>query len=209
MAVRLDKELRATIDKIVASYNRKITYYSRKGIKGLPEKTSFSKIISLGSRKSIKNELKSLASLNAKNIDRVIAGGELTTVYERDKIAKMLTRDKRILKNKIKNLVNTEYKNFGRGLGYTVGDKLSMSNLMTDLSKGNIRSDKLISALRKYERLSEVNVNTYFKMGKDEKESILNLLNRIENPYINPKLKQNYLEALTDLGYSYGYDNKN
>lgn len=208
MAVRLDKDLRATIDKVVASYNRKLSYYSRKGIKGLPEKTSFKKIVNLGSRKLIKNELKSLSKLNSKTIGNFLNQGKFISNYEYDKISKRLSRSKRTLKLRIKRLANIEYKKYGSKAGYTMGDKIVMEDMYGSLDKGYIKSDKLISSLRKYERLSKINAKDYFNLSSEEKESIINLLNRVDNPYINPDLKKNYLEALTDLGYNYGYDQK-
>lgn len=208
MAVRLDKTLRATIDKVVASYNRKLNYYSKKGVRGLPSKVTYKDIVDLGSRKLINRELKAMQSLSGKNIKNVIVGGNLTTSFETEKIGTRLSRSKKALKLRIKRLANIEYKKFGEKAGFTMGDKVMIEDMYGSLNRGQIKSDKLISALRKYERLSKITTKEYFSMSDREKESVLNLLNRVDNPYVNPDLKKNYLEALTDLGYSYGYDNK-
>lgn len=207
MAVRLDKTIRATIDKIVASYNRKITSYRKKGL-STPEKTSFSEIISLGSRKSINRELKRLQSLNIKNVENVVFKGQMVSNFEKTNIEKRMRLSKRLLKNRIKKLAGTEYKMFGKNAGYTMGDRAMFLDLEKRLNNGQLRSDKLISNLRKLQRLENTSIEDYFKMDKNEKESFINLLNRSETPYINPKLKENYLEALTDLGHHYGYDSK-
>ena len=208
MAVRLDKNLRATIDKVVASYNRKINYYGKKGYRNLPSKTSFKEIISLGSRKLINKELKSMMNLNSKTVKNIIVGGNLITSYENEKIGTRLSRSKRALKTRIKRLANIEYKKFGEKAGFTMGDKVVLEDMYSSLDRGQIKSDKLISALRKYERLNKISAKDFFSMSDKEKESVLSLLNRVDNPYINPDLKKNYLEALTDLGYAYGYDSK-
>lgn len=207
MAVRLDKDLRATIDKIVASYNRKINKYKRMGLK-TPEKTSYQNIIKLPTRKSIKSELKRLQSLNLKSVDNIVYKGELTTIYEKETFEKRLRLSKRKIKTRIKNLVNTEYKIYGNKTGYTMGDRALFLNLENRLKNGQIKNDKLISNLRKLERLNQTPFDVYVKMDSKEKESFISLFNRIENPYINKKLKDNYLESLTDLGSSYGYDSK-
>lgn len=208
MGVRLDKELRATIDKVVASYNRKISYYMKKGYKGLPSKTSFREIANLGSRKLIKNELSALSKLNRKTVGSFLNQGRFVSDYEYGKIATRITRSKRALKLRINKLANLEYKKFGAKAGFTMSDKVVMEDMYGSLGKGYIKSDKLISSLRKYQRLEKISAKDFFNLSKDEQESIINLLNRIDNPYINPDLKKNYLEALTDLGYNYGYDSK-
>lgn len=206
MAVRLDKDLKATIKKIVASYNRKINYYTKKGIQGLPSKTSYKEIVNLDNRRLIKKELASMQKLNSKTVDRIVYNNNLATIYERDYISKRLRSDKKILRARIKKLAGTEYKYLGQSTGVTMGDRLSMVNLTNAMRSGSLRNDKLISSLRKYERLSSISTKDYFSMTDKEKESFKALLNRIENPYINKKLKESYLESLTDLGYSYGYD---
>lgn len=208
MAVRLDKDLRATIDKVVASYNRKIRYYEKQGIEGLPPKTSFQEIIDLGSRKSIMRELNALTKLNRKSIDRVVLNGNLTTTYEKEYIEGEIKRAKRLLKSRIKKLSSMELKQYGKGAGFTMGDRFAMTNLTGAMKNGRIRSDKLIANLRKYERVSDTSSSDYIDMSPNEKRSFKNLLNRIFNPYINKKLKDSYLEAFSDLGYAYGYDSK-
>lgn len=205
MAVRLDKELRATIDKVVASYNRKINKYKRMGLR-TPNKASYINIAKLPTRKSIKSELKRLQSLNLKSVDTIVYKGELTTVYEKENFEKRLGSAKRKLKTRIKNLVNTEFKMYGNKTGYSMGDRALFLNLENRLKNGQIKNDKLISNLRKLERLNQTPFDVYNKMNEKEKESFISLFNRIENPYINKKLKDNYLESLTDLGYHYGYD---
>lgn len=208
MAVRLDKTLRATIDKVVASYNRKIAYYYKKGIRGLPQKTSYQDIVNLGSRKLIKNELKALSKLNKNTVKNFLQNNKFYSIYEEDKIATRITRSKRALKNRIQRLAKIEYKKYGKKAGFTMGDKVVMEELYGSLGKGYIKSDKLISSLRKYERLSRINAKSFLELTDSEKESYVNLLNRIDNPYVNPDLKKNYLDALTDLGYHYKYDSK-
>ena len=206
MAVRFDNELKATIRKVVASYNRKLKYYEKKGIKGLPEKASYKTVASLGSRKSIKNELKALTKLNAKSIDRIVLGGTLTTQFEKDKITKRLASSRKILKGRINKLANLELKYFGKKTGVTLGEQVSMLDLMGSLKQGRLRNDKLISNLRKYEIVSGVSASDYINMTKSERESFDKLLNRIESPYVNPKFKQSYTDMIIDLGYTYGVD---
>lgn len=207
MAVRLDKNLRATIDKIVASYNRKITRYKKAGLK-TPEKTSFQDIISLGSRKSINRELKLLSNLNKKLLEKYVYRGVLTTDYERNYFENKIKTSKRLLKTRIKKISNMEFKNAGKKAGYTYADRFNLlyGDLDSALKNGKLRNDKLISNMRKYERLTTTSFNDYLKMNNKEKESFMNFLNKVENPTINPRLRDSYLESLTDLGYAYGYD---
>lgn len=207
MAVRLDKNLRATIDKVVASYNRKITKYKKLGYT-TPSKVSYQDIIKLPSRKSILNELKNLNELSVKNIDTIIYKGHKTSIYEKESIEKKLLKSKRLLKSRIKNQIKTDYKLYGKNAGFTMGDRVNFLNLYDNLEKGQIRGDKLISNLRKLQRIENIKLEDYYEMNKNEKESFMNLITRIENPFINKKLKENYLEALSDLGSSYGYDSK-
>jgi Golgi nucleoside diphosphatase len=96
---------------------------------------------------------------------------------------------------------------YGKSTGFTMGDRFNINELTGALKNGKIRNDKLISNIRKYERLSTTDFSSLFSPDKkDLKESFEELLNRIENPVINKKLKESYLESLTDLGYAYGYD---
>lgn len=207
MAVRLDKDLRATIDKVVASYNRKINYYKRQGFNVLPEKTTYQEIVNLGSRKAIKQELKLMENLNRKNLDSMIYNGNLTTRYEMNYYKAKINRAKRILRGRIKNLSKTELKMYGKSTGFTMGDRFNINELTGALQQGKIRSDKLIANIRKYDRLRMLDLSDLLKPDfSDLKESVKNLLNRVENPLINTKLKESYLESLTDLGYAYGYD---
>lgn len=208
MAVRLDKKLKATIRKEVASYNRKINYYSKKGFLGLPSKVTAKQLYALNSRKSINRELKRMKSLDSKSVDRIVINDNLVTTYEYKKIKGQLSVGKRVLKQRIKNLMDMEYKVFGNKTGIKVKDRIDLNELRERLKYGEIKDDKLISSIRKYERISRITAKDYFSMSDKEKESIGKLLNRIENPFINKKLRGNYLEVLTDLGYSYGYDSK-
>lgn len=207
MAVRLDKDLRATIDKIVASYNRKITRYKKEGLK-TPEKTSFKQIASLGSRKSIKRELNLLSGLNKKSLNKYVYKGILTNKYEETYFKKKIATSKRLLRNRIKKISEIEFKTAGKKAGFTYGDRFNLlySDLDKSLKNGRLRNDKLISNMRKYERIATTNYKDYLSMNEKERESFLSLLNRVENPYVNPKLRDSYIESLTDLGYAYGYD---
>lgn len=207
MAVRLDKDLKATIDKVVASYNQKINRYKKVGLK-VPEKTSFTKIVSLGSRKSINRELKLLQGLNKKSLDKYVYKGVLTNSYEANYFKKKIATSKRLLRNRIKKISEIELKTAGKKAGFTYGDRFNVlySNLDYSLKNGKIRNDKLISNMRKYERIATTNYKDYLSMNDKEKESFMSLLNRIENPYVNPKLRDSYIDSLTDLGYAYGYD---
>lgn len=207
MAVRLDKTLRATIDKVVASYNRKITRYKKAGYK-VPEKVTFSDILSLGSRKSINRELKLMTNLTKKNLDTYVYKGISTNKFESDYFKKKISTSKRMLKSRIKKISEIEFKTAGKKAGFTYADRFNLlySDLDSSLKKGRLRNDKLISNMRKYERISTTSYKDYLNMSEKEKSSFLNLLNRVENPYVNPRLKDSYLESLTDLGYAYGYD---
>lgn len=207
MAVRLDKTLRATIDKVVASYNRKVVRYKKEGLK-TPEKTSFQQIASLGSRKSINRELKLLQNLTKKTLDKYVYKGVITNRYEATYFRKKIQTSKRLLRNRIKKISEIEFKTAGKNSGFTYGDRFNLlySDLDKSLKNGRIRNDKLISNLRKYERISTTSYKDYLNMNEKERESFLSLLNRVENPYVNPKLRDSYIESLTDLGYAYGYD---
>ena len=207
MAVRLDKNLRATIDKVVASYNTKLYRYKRKGL-SVPERTSYQKIISLGSRKSINKELSRLSSFNIKSNENIIYKGNMISSFEKNNFDTRTALSKKLLKKRIRALGKTEYTIYGNKTGYTMRDRALFLRLNEQLDKGQLRSDKMISNLRKLQRLENTTFDDYLGMDKAERESFMNLLNRIENPYINPKLKESYLESLTDLGYHYGYDPK-
>ena len=207
MAVRLDKSLRATIDKVVASYNRKITRYRKQGY-SVPEKTNYAKIIELGNRKAINRELQLMSNLNKKTLDKYVYKGVITTDYEATYFKKKVQTSKRLLRNRIRKISEIEFKTAGKKAGFTYGDRFNLlySDLDTSLKKGRLRNDKLISNMRKYERVSTTSYGEYLKWTKKEQESFMNLLNRIENPYINSRLRDSYIDALTDLGYAYGYD---
>lgn len=207
MAVRLDKNLRATIDKVVASYNRKITRYKKLGY-ATPSKVSYFDIAGMSSRKNILKELKMMSSYNKKTASKALMMGKWTSGYEQRYIKEHMKTSKKALEKQIKTLMNTEYKIMGNKAGFTMGDKAMMSNLMNNLDNGNIKSDKLISALRKYKILNETNIKDYYSMDEEKKEAFKRLLYRAENPYVNPELKTNYIEMLEDLGYAHGYDQK-
>ena len=207
MAVRLDKNLRATIDKVVASYNRKITRYKKLGY-ATPSKVSYYDIAGMSSRKNILKELKMMSSYNKKTASKALMMGKWTSGYEQSYIKEHMKTSKKALEKQIKTLMNTEYKIMGNKAGFTMGDKAMMSNLMNNLDNGNIKSDKLISALRKYKILNETDIKDYYSMDEEKKEAFKRLLYRAENPYVNPELKTNYIEMLEDLGYAHGYDQK-
>ena len=206
MAVRLDKDLRATIDKVVASYNRKISYYKRQGFNVLPEKTSYQEIVSLGSRKAIQKELKLMGNLNRKNLDTMVYKGRLSTLYEKEAFESKVNHAKKLLRGRIKKLANIELKEYGKGAGFTMGDRFNILNVSEGVRKGRVRSDKLIANVRRYERVSSTSYGDYLEGTSNFKESFKNLLARIEAPFINKKLKDSYIESLTDLGHAYGYD---
>lgn len=207
MAVRFDKVLRATIDSIVASYNQKVYRYKKKGL-SVPSRTSFKEIASLGSRKAINRELSRLKSFNIKSNENIVYKGKMVSSFEKSNFEKRTALSKSLLKRRIRNLGKTEYTMYGNKTGYTMRDRALFLKLNEQLDKGNIKSDKLISNLRKLQRLERTSYNDFLSMSSSQKESFMNLLNRIENPYVNPKLKEHYLEALTDLGYAYGYDSQ-
>lgn len=208
MAVRLDKNLRATIDKIVASYNQKLRYYDKKGYTGLPSKASVKRIKSLSSRKAINKELTLLKELNKSSLEKVYYGDLVGTRYEKKYFEDRLKSSKLALRKRIKNIGKMEFKTAGKGAGFTYADRFDLlyGNIDEGLNKGRIRSDKLISNMRKYERISTTSYKDYLSMSKEEKESFMNLLERAETPYINPKLKEQFLNSMNDLGYAYGID---
>ena len=207
MAVRLDKNLRATIDKVVASYNNKVYRYQRKGL-SVPSRTSYKDIISLGSRKSIKKELARLSSFSMKSNENIVFKGQMVSSFQKTSFDERTNLAKKLLKKRIRALGKTEYTIYGNKTGYTMRDRALFLRLNEQLNKGHIKSDKMISNLRKLQRLESTSFEDYLKMDKNERDSFMNLLNRIENPYINPKLKESYLESLTELGHAYGYDSK-
>lgn len=208
MAVRLDKTLRATINKIVASYNQKLRYYNKKGYSSLPNKASVKRIKSLSSRKAINKELASLKEFNKSSVEKVYYGDLVGTAYEKKYFENKIKSSKLALRKRIKNIGKMEFKTAGKGAGFTYADRFDLlyGNIDEGLNKGRIRSDKLISNMRKYERISTTSYKDYLSMSKDEKESFMNLLERAENPYINPKLKEQFLNSMNDLGYAYGID---
>lgn len=207
MAVRLDKNLRATIDKVVASYNSKITRYKKQGYI-TPEKTSFKQIASLGSRASIKRELKLLQNLSKKTLDKYVYNGILTNKYEESYFKKKIQTSKRLLRNRIKKISEIEFKTAGKKAGFTYGDRFNLlyGDLDSALKNGQLRNDKLISNMRKFERIATTSYGDYLQMSEESKNAFMSLLNRVENPYVNPRLRDSYIESLTDLGYAYGYD---
>lgn len=210
MAVRITNDLKATIRKMVASYNRKISYYNKKGIENLPSKASVKQITSLGSRKAINRELKLLSGFNRKSVDTIVVNNTKSTTFERNYFNEKVRASKSALKTRIKTLGKMELKTAGKGAGFTYNDRFNLlyGNINEGLNKGRIRNDKLISNMRKYEKISTTSFKDYLNMNKSEKENFMNLLARAENPYINPKVKESFLESLTDLGYAYGIDNK-
>lgn len=210
MAVKISKDYKATIRKSVASYNQKISYYSKKGYTNLPSKASVKSISNLGSRKSINRELKLLSQFNKKTLDPIVINNNLTSTFERKYFNEKVKASKLALKKRIKEIGNMELKTAGKGAGFTYNDRFDLlyGNISSGLNKGKIRNDKLISNMRKYEKISSTSFKEYLKMSKDEKESFMNLLARAENPYINPKIRDNFIDSLNDLGYAYGIDNK-
>lgn len=208
MAVKISNDLRATIRKMVASYNRKLTYYGKKGYTNLPLKASTKYISNLGSKKAITRELKLLGSLNRKSIDKTIYKNILTSSFERGYFETKVRASKLALKTRINDLARTEFKVAGKGAGFTYADRFNLlyGDIDQGLKNGKIRNDKLISNMRKYQKISTTSFKDYLNMSKDEKESFMNLLARAENPYVNPKLKQSFIDSLNDLGYAYGID---
>ena len=208
MSIKISNDLRATIRKAVASYNRKISYYSKKGITNLPAKASTRSIIDLGSRKAINRELKLIGSFGRKNVESVIYNGAYAPSYEKTYFDTRIRASKQALKKIIKSLGQTELKTAGKGAGFTYSDRFNLlyGSINKGLSNGKIRSDKLISNMRKYQKISSTSFKDYINMSAQEKEAFMNLLARAENPYVNPKLRDSFLESLNDLGYAYGID---
>lgn len=208
--VKMTSNYKATIKKVVASYNRKLSYYKKKGIEGLPEKASVKKITGLGSIKTINRELRLLSSLNKKSISPIVVKNNLYTSFEKKYFQEKVKASKLALRNRIKEIGKIELKTAGRGAGFTYNDRFDLlyGNINEGLNKGRIRSDKLISNMRKYERISTTSFKDYVEMSKDEKKAFMNLLDRAENPYVNQKLKEQFLNSLNDLGYAYGIDNQ-
>lgn len=206
MAVKISNDLRATIRKSVASYNRKISYYSKKGYVNLPIKASTKTILDLGSKKAINRELKLMGSFGKKNVEGVIYNGIYAPSYEKIYFDTRIRASKQALKRIIKSLGETELKTAGKGAGFTYSDRFNLlyGSINEGLSNGKIRNDKLISNMRKYQKISTTSFKDYIKMSKKEKEAFMNLLTRAENPYINPKLRDSFIESLNDLGYAYG-----
>lgn len=205
MGVRLDKNLRATIDKVVASYNRKITRYKKLGY-ATPSKVSYYDIAGMSSRKNILKELKMMQSYNKKTASKALMMGKWTSDYEIKYIKEHIKSSKKVLEKQINSLLKTEYKVFGSKTGYTMADKLKMIDMSDLYDNRELRSDKLISALRKYQIINETNIKDYYSMNDEKKDAFKRLLYRAENPYVNPEIKTNYIEMLEDLGYAYGYD---
>ena len=208
MAVKITNDLRATIRKSVASYNRKISYYNKKGIVNLPSKASVKAIINLGSRKAINRELKLMGGFGRKSVKGIIVDNELVPSYEREYFNERVKASKKALKNRIKAIGEMELKTAGKGAGFTYSDRFNLlyGSINKGLQNGKIRSDKLISNMRKYEKINTTSFKDYIKMSDSEKEAFMNLLARSENPYINPKLRDSFIESLNDLGYAYGID---
>lgn len=210
MAVKITNDLRATIRKKVASYNQKISYYSKKGYTNLPLKASTRQIASLGSRKAINRELKLLSNFNKKSMSPVIVNNQKVPSFEKEYFTQKVNASKIALRKRIKEIGKLEFKTAGRNAGFTYNDRFDLlyGDIESGLQKGRIRSDKLISNMRKYEKISATSFKDYAEMSNTEKEAFINLLNRAENPYINPKLRDSFLESLNDLGYAYGIDSE-
>ena len=208
MAIKISNDLRATIRKSVASYNRKISYYSKKGITNLPTKALTKAIIDLGSRKAINRELKLMNSFGRKSVEGIVVNNTLVPSYEKTYFETRVKASKLALKERIKSIGKMELKTAGRGAGFTYNDRFNLlyGNINKGLSNGKIRNDKLISNMRKYQKITQTSFNDYLKMSAREKEAFMNLLARAENPYVNPKLKESFIESLNDLGYAYGID---
>ena len=111
-------------------------------------------------------------------------------------------------RNRIKKISEIEFKTAGKKAGFTYGDRFNLlyGDLDSALKNGQLRNDKLISNMRKFERIATTSYNDYLTMGEDARIAFMNLLARVENPYVNPRLRDSYIESLTDLGYAYGYD---
>ena len=208
MAVNVSSELRATIRKMVASYNRKISYYDKKGYTNLPLKASTRTIAELGSKKAINRELKLLGSFGKKSVEKILINNKLVTSFEKAYFNSRVSASKLALKGRIKEIASTEFKIAGKGAGFTYADRFNLlyGDIDKGLKNGRIRNDKLISNMRKYEKISTTTFKDYINMSDEEKESFMNLLTRAENPYVNPKLKQSFIDSLNDLGYAYGID---
>lgn len=208
MAIKISNDLRATIRKSVASYNRKLSYYGKKGITNLPARASTKTIIDLGSRKAINRELKLMGSFGKKSIENIVVGNDLVPSYEKIYFESRVNASKKALRDRIKAIGKMELKTAGKGAGFTYNDRFNLlyGNINKGLSNGRIRSDKLISNMRKYEKINSTTFRQFIKMGKEEKEAFMNLLTRAENPYVNPKLRDSFIESLNDLGYAYGIE---
>ena len=163
---------------------------------------------SLGSRASINRELKLLQNLSKKTLDKYVYNGILTNKYEENYFKKKIQTSKRLLRNRIKKISEIEFKTAGKKAGFTYGDRFNLlyGDLDSALKKGQLRNDKLISNMRKLERVSTTSYGDYLAMSEESKNAFMSLLNIVENPYVNPRLSDSYIDSLTDLGYAYGYD---
>lgn len=194
MAVRYDREFMKEINKIISSYNRKISRLSKAGEKYLlPEKFSKEAFLSLKAsattRADIRRKLKDLQSFTAKGGERMITVGKTTMPkYLHTNIKRYQRRLRHQTTVRLRELETRKPIQNGVEQPYTFSQYGSQEYL-TLKAKRMTLLDKDLSGL------SVTELKSYLeKLEMNTKKRDLNVW------------KDNYIAMLEDSALSYGYE---
>lgn len=186
--IRYDKKFNAEITSAVKRYNAKIRYYEKLGVYTLPKKSKVSEIKKdAKNRTEIRRRLRDLEKLNARNLQEVLSGGEIKTLYEHKLEVQRLANVKRKVARELKRLSTQKPSLGGVELPFT------FTQYGTD---EYMRTKKLQEYLRR-QNLKQISYLEY--------QNLMKTLERIEVNYINPAFKNNIIEMLDSIAYYYNY----
>ena len=194
MAVRYDKKFLAEINKVISSYNRKITRLSKASESyTLPERFSKEALASLKatarSRKDVRRRLKDLQTFTAKGGEKNIKVGKATMPKY---LHVNINRYRRLLKQQVsKRLLELETR-------HPIQNGVEQPYTFSQYGSQEYLTLKAKSAL-----LLEKDIeNMTLKEKQDYLKSLMaNTVTRDPNVW-----KENYIAMLEDSALSYGYD---
>lgn len=193
--IRYDKKLNKEIDDTLRRYNNKITRLAREQSNYiLPQKVTRNDLMEISyTRSDLQRRLKNLRKFNERGAEQSIMtkSGYAMSKYEMDYLKREKARVKRSINKELKYFETKKPKLYGKEMSTTfarMGDT-NYLNLRARYENINVNLDELsISELFEYRKM-------LLNVGKDRN-------------YLAENFKLNYLDMITDLGYTSGYDKK-
>lgn len=193
MAIRYDKKINAEINRTIRNFNQKISRLQKaERDLILPEKITKQALKeSVMTRQELKRKLNELKRYSTRGIENTLktSGGYTLSKYEFINLKKESARIKRNLTREIKRFEMEKPTVFGKVQARTFAE-MGDTFYLNLVAKRKALEKKLV-------KLTPEEILRYKKL--------LTMNNRAYN---NQIFKENYLKALTELGYFYEYDSE-